>query len=202
MDIWLVGRQPIGLYLNEAATLSKVRCLRERCNIVVYTGPADLLLQRTYPSRSMSTCGGSRYSRLRMACKGGNSVSGRRPVLGRRQKHAFGLLIHSFHIRPTSWDHVEVYSTIPTIPGSTLLTVLHPPRMRKAIRRRSSDQNHARAHSSSPSGVPSRQVRCCNPATSFRLQVAYLQRAGVAYQGLYFASLQPISSNRRPSQWV
>ena len=26
MDVWLVGRQPIGLYLNdEAATLSKVR---------------------------------------------------------------------------------------------------------------------------------------------------------------------------------
>ena len=202
MDVWLVGRQPIGLYLNEAATLSKVRGSRERCNIFVYPGPADLLLQRTYPSRSMSTYGGSWYSRLRMACKGGNSISRRRPVLGRRQKHAFGLLIHSCHIRATSWNHVGVYSAIPTISESTLLTVLRPPRMRKAIRRRSSDKNHAGAHSSSHSGVPSPQVRCCSPATSFRPQVAYLQRAGVAYQGLYFADLQLISSSYRPSQWV
>src|SRR5260370_10061405 len=62
---------------------------RRTLQTVVYSTLTDFLLQRTYPSRSMSTCGGSWLSRLCMAFKRGDSVSRRRPVLGKYQRYAF-----------------------------------------------------------------------------------------------------------------
>jgi len=46
MDVWLVGRQPIGLYLNGAATLSKTfffkgHILAGQCQPVVEAGIQD-----------------------------------------------------------------------------------------------------------------------------------------------------------------